>query len=201
VQIVWRADITEADVEQGYNDKAARERLLERLEATPPGALEAMSLPVWVAQRWLMDTKPDTSDEDMADVDGQRAAPERQETQVSAAPIIVWRGRRRAEIRDASDLPPGALVVVPAQRGGIGLHGTFDPEYLAEDGEPAPVPDLGDGVQLLQRGRPSLRLDARVIGRWVGEDFEHLLGDPADETFDVRAGVRGAINSAGYRGA
>ena len=193
VQVVWRADITKADVDAAYQDEDARERLFERLEATPPGALEALSVPVWVARRWLTDANPDPSDEDVADVEGQRVVLEQRAREGAAAPVVVWRGRRRAEILEAHKLTPGALVIVPAERGGLGPHETFDPAWLTEEGKPLPVPDLGDAVQLLQRGRPSLRLDVRVIERWVGDEFKSSL-DSADETSDVSARVRDAVD-------
>ena len=203
VQVVWRADITEDDLERAEADHRECERLAEQLGAAPPGTLEAVSLPVWTAKRWLATVEAD-SDEDIADVDGLREEGAKKVSE--ARRVLVWRGRRDSEVVPADKLKPGWLVVVPASVGGIGLHGTFDGtprDAVAKaagktdsEGSVPPVSDLGDAVQLYQRGRPTLRLDERVIGGLVGKGFTESLPNPEDEQADVYRAVREALEAA-----
>lgn len=201
VQVVWRSDITASDLERARQDPKAMERLVEQLATTRPGALEALSLPVWTVKRWLeQGTAPahdadDTRDDDVADIEGQR---EEQGSQgpvaADGALVLAWRGRRDSRVVKGRDVTAGSLLIVPAEVGGLGPHGTFDPEHLDASGVVTPVDDLGDAVQLIQRGRPSLRLDARVLSRFVGSAFAGLLPDPEDDAADAASMVRDALD-------
>jgi len=186
VQIVWRADLDDSELRSAARTderegKRTLARLLDRTRRVPPGALEALSLPVWHFQRWSSSTRP-SSDDDIADVEGV-GAPSERDKHGNSEWVLVWRGRRDSKVVRASDVRPGDMVLVPAARGGLGAHKSFDPDPEASS---KPVVDLGDAVQLLQRGRPMLRLDPRVVypmcdidmGSWLEE-----LDDPeADQT-------------------
>lgn len=168
VQVVWREGLLHAD-DTGHPQEQAE--VQESLRAVPPGALETMSLPPWSVRAWLAHREST----DLADVEGQVVADgarkDEDEEQLRAFLVLGDEGWRWAQ--DEGALRPGALVVVPAEYGGLGIGGTFDPraERL--------VTDLGDVTQLRQRGRPTLRLSQRLLGGCM--TGHHLVGLSDDE--------------------
>lgn len=194
VQVVWRADVTTADLDSASVDPDARERLVDLVAAAPPGSLEAMALPIWTFRRWLAGEGGLSPDDDVADVEGQRAPAD--DGVSEGRRVLVWRGRRDSAVIASPDVRPGWLVVVPASYGGIGPHGTFAPDATRGGEQILVVDDLGDAVQLIQRGRPTLRLDPRVHPRSIGGRFASLLPDLRDEDVDVRAALREALAAA-----
>lgn len=166
VQLVWRADLDEADLDAP--DAAAG--LIERLDACPPGSPEALSVPIAAARRWLDGQEPLS----VADAPGE------------ADPGASAAGRPRRALRWAGDdsavvtgreLRPGDVLVVPAARGGL-LAGSWDPTAAA------PVADLGDRVQLELRGRATLRLHPALHPGWPpppdapeDDDYEDRLDE------------------------
>lgn len=185
VQVVWRADVTSADLQRAADDPAAMSRLQDQMTAVPPGAMEALALPVWTVSRWLAGDG-EHGDDDIADVDGQMAtAPDGLD---GGQRVLAWRGRL-SEIVDATSVAPGTLIVIPSELGGLGPHGTFDPDDREDGGSPLPVSDLGDAVQLTQRGIPTLRLDPRVLAPWIRATLPAI-----DEDADVRQRMRDALS-------
>lgn len=190
VQIVWRADLTDEDLVGAQSDARLLERLRDHVATVPPASGEALSLAVGSARRWLQSGVPDPS---LADVEVPRS-----EAELERGPghlAFAWRAGESA-IVEARDVRPGDTLIVPATRGGIGTHGTFDGAVADDRTETLPVRDLGDAVQLLQRGRATLRLDPRVQAPWFGTAFAAALPDLNDEEVDVRAAVRDALSDA-----
>jgi len=148
VQIVWRADIKNEDLNLDAAD--ANKLILERISACPPSALEAMSLPLSSVRRWLR-SQPDRSG--LADVPAQD---EDEDTIASKSRLaFLWQGDR-SRIVTADGLYPGCTLVVPAEYGGI-ANGNWDPESNE------PVSDLGDIAQWRQRARATLRVNQDVL--------------------------------------
>jgi len=175
LQVVWRDDVPDP------TDPSAAALAGDRLEAVPPGTLEALPLPPWAARAWL--AQQETGD--LCDVDGLPApdvsAPDR------LRGFYVRTNDRWQPSVSAAELRPGRTVVVPSGYGGLARSKTFDPSARE------PVDDLGDAVQLLQRGRPMIRLRGelgpRVFGQVaVGPTSSH-------ETEDVRVIVRDAVEA------
>ena len=111
VSIVWRGDISQADL--------AGETLADLMRLVPPRAAEAVELPLQVARAWLR--HPDGTHADVAD------APQREPDSFAAGtgressrPAFRWAGLEdsRTGAVDASDLRPGDLIVIPADYGG-----------------------------------------------------------------------------------
>jgi CRISPR-associated endonuclease/helicase Cas3 len=156
VQIVWRADVVEEDLESARGDSGALAILVDRVAALSPGILEALSIPLYVARAWLRsDVEPSLADlEGVGDVSdevhgtGDRFA-------------LGWRGDESVVI-GADEVRPGETLVVPASRGGISMWG-FDPKATE------PVSDLAERANWLQRGRAILRLDVRTLPTWFSE--------------------------------
>lgn len=191
VQVVWRSDITEEDLASAEHNQP-RKLLIERVAMIPPGALEAISLPIHAVKQWLQGT---AAVDDITDVEGVGVVVP--EGGPPSRSVLRWRGASSSEVIDAREIAPGDLIVVPATYGGLGVHRTFDPDAKPpREGAPleeGPLYDLGDAVQLLQRGSPTLRLDARVIGRLVGRSFGERLPDPEDDAADRRAALTAAL--------
>jgi len=185
VQVVFRADITEEDLHSKTAE--AEEQLVEALEAVPPGSLEALSLPVWTVRSWL--TARPAQPDNTSDVEGLATDEESTALQYGSKPVFVWFASddsRRGKICAASEVTPGDVIIVPTSYGGIGPHKSFDPEAKAEDS--AHIVDLGDVVQLHQRGRASLRLDERVLGPFLTEKARNKLATlraMSDEELDL----------------
>ena len=156
IQIVWRVDLDDAYAWRA--DDADEPLALGRVEALPPCSLEAVSVPFGLARRWLVDDARD--DEFMADVERSSIATGEAHARVTNdTPLaVVWRGEDSFVLyaKDIRKLGPGDTLVVPSLRGGL-FRGSFDP--MSTD----PVRDLAERANLLGRGRPVLRLHARVL--------------------------------------
>ena len=147
VQVIWRADL----------DLTNLDRSVARLTATRPSSLESITLPIAAVRRWfqqqpaweMADTVLNRVDED----DWRRNRRE------SGPVALRWDGDD-SEVVDASSLRPGAVLIVAADRGGIGAD-SFDPDAKTL------VIDLGDLAQLRGRGRASLRLTASALAVWA----------------------------------
>ncbi|MDI7268328.1 MAG: type I-U CRISPR-associated helicase/endonuclease Cas3, partial [Myxococcota bacterium] len=151
VQVVWRADIVEAELAAGE-----QEAVLARLEACPPSSGEAIALPLHVVRAWLAGEQ---GAGDVTDVEGARAEEEQSPGGVRTA--VIWAGERSRLLWSANELRPEMTLVVPASYGGL-TDGSWDPAATEM------VHDLGDRAAREQRGRAVLRLDARVLAPWIG---------------------------------
>lgn len=191
VQVVFRADLTAEDLERANTDDEAWKRIVESIEVVPPSALESLSLPVWTVRSWL--SKAPTNRDDVADVEGL-IDEEESGWSGSMRPFLVWptseEDRRKRPV-SARTISPGDVVVVPASYGGLGEHGTFDPDVEA------PVVDLGDVVQLVHRGRASLRLDERVLAPFLTDEAKTRIAAirHTDEEFLEPGEVREAFEA------
>jgi len=141
VFVLWRADLDDQTLDD--------EMLCEAVSACPPSPLEAVSLPLWAARAWLQGARPSGP----ADVEGGEEATEdaRGEREVPVR-FVCWRGDDSEVSCDPAALRPGETVVLPARLGGLDPDGNWDPSATE------PVPDLGELVQLVHRGRSTLRL-------------------------------------------
>jgi len=154
VQIVWRSDLRLP--EPGETGEAATdpetEDLLERtirlLSASRPSSLEALSVPLGAARRWLAgQTSPALADVIFTDDEDDPRSNKRPESPVVG---LRWRGELSQWVRTA-ELRPGDVVVVPATQGGLN-YGSYDP--VSHE----PVSDLGVVAALRGRGKVELRL-------------------------------------------
>lgn len=156
VQVIWRADLTEADLEAALSrnaDDAARARPAAVVASVRPSSLEAISLPFAAARRWLSELAPS----EIADVEVSIEA--RAEEGGAPGSALRWAGDE-SEVITESELRPGDTIVVPASRGGI-RDGCFDPG--PKGGDPSEVADLAERSSLAGRGQPVLRLHPAVL--------------------------------------
>ena len=154
VSIVWRADLTDADL-------ADEERAIAIVAAMPPSPGEALQLPIAAARRFLHRRSDDGSD-----------APEREEDLQGAGNAggrmaVAWRGKD-FEIIDARDIRPGDTLVVPASYGGCDQFGVA-PESA---GAVVDIADRAAGVYQKIKRR-IVRLHSAVwTGRGVEDDAQ-----------------------------
>lgn len=181
VQIVFRADITDEELESERDDNRAR--IAERLIACPPSTLEALSVPLHAARLWLARRGPVA---DVVDIEGSPSTRDTEDDE-TIRPAIRWSGETSRVLRIASAIRPGDTLVVPSTYGGL----SFDNWHPEAD---ASVPDLGDVAQWHHRGRATLRLHPGVVNSWltslIGENarkdlLETVPRPPNDEADDV----------------
>lgn len=182
VQIVWRADFEEELMTERY-----LEVLRGVLETVRPSSLEALSVPLWSARRWLATVharrKPDVSTKslgspELADVEGAASVDDSEIENV--APVILWRGDNTRITSKASDIRAGDTLVVPSNYGGL------DPEFECWNPDSAtPVRDRGDEAQLRQRRKAILRWHPAVILSWGATLPNDLSNGPTVSSADV----------------
>jgi CRISPR-associated endonuclease/helicase Cas3 len=158
VHVVWRADLTEEDVHP------SREQYLRNLlSACPPAPAEALTVPFRAVRDWLNKV----AEGDIADVEREPLAVEPETRTPFPRYAIRWRGDDTEVIRGSGTrrektLRPGDTIVVPAIYGGLGrVHRNWDPGSTRSREDVGL--DLGDVVQLPQKGRAVLRLHPAVL--------------------------------------
>ena len=159
VQVLWRADITEADL-QG----TVGQDVLERLQALPPATEEMLPLPITALRRWAAGASPSG----IADVEG--TTEHREEAPTAELRVLRYRGRNDITALPLTRVQPGDVIVLPSTYGGCDAYG-----WAPEDTRP--VTDVAD---LAPRRRPQIRLHPRLL------DF--LAPDPEsapDQTGDA----------------
>jgi CRISPR-associated endonuclease/helicase Cas3 len=147
VQVVFRADL---------DLNATLEATVERLLAARPSSLEAISVPIGAARRWLARNRASA----IADVMAGDTEPDVESRDADEKPIgLRWRGDG-SEWASAKELRPGDTLIVPASRGGL-RDRSFDPESAE------PVIDVGDLAALRGRAVAQLRLGPTQLDVWA----------------------------------
>lgn len=150
VQIVWRSGV--ANCGEGA--------VMAQLSACRPSSLEAVTVPIAAARRWLAGAATSSiADVLVGDAEGSDER-ERRRKDGSDSPLVAfrWSGDDNEWVT-ADGIRPGDVLVVDTTRGGL-TDLSFD-----QDGT-EPVSDLGDVAQLRGRGIASLRLDAMALQAW-----------------------------------
>lgn len=169
VQLIWRAGVDPATVDI--------EPLIERLQACRPSALEAVTVPLAAARRWLGGEDVGAfSDVEGEHGDGEARALRRASTLQRRA--LRWLGDD-SEVVTPAEIQPGDVLVLDAAWGGL-WRASFDPTSKQ------PVMDLGDLAQLRGRGIASLRLvrEALEVWQFPSSMLEAIPAVQADEPDD-----------------
>lgn len=160
IQMVWRADIGEASLQDAQtktpNGDATLEDLIARLAACPPSGEEALALPLSAARRWLKQQAAlALADAAMQESDDKEDRPDKRSRE---RPALVWNGDESFVLIDSDkNLRPGMTLVVPTSYGGI-ARSNWDPTAHR------PVYDYGDIVQLPRRATLRLGLETLPEG-------------------------------------
>ena len=175
VSLVWRSDITEADLAPN----AAGDLLKTLLTLVPPRAEEMVEVPLWATRAWLR------RHSDSAETASVSDAPERDRTEEPDAAsgargrwAFRWAGAddpRTAKV-SPSRLQPGDVLVVPAKYGGCDEFG-WAPACTD------PVADVADAAaRPFRRRRHAVRIAPDVApeaGQW--ERLSEILADEGAE--------------------
>ncbi len=116
--LIWRKGIDfeaalDADPSAAREAQAAQQAVLD---AVPPLAAEALTVPIWALQRWLAGTS--LHRDEASDVEGRSAEPGRTADEVAeAVPFLIYRGRDQL-VWDAelAGIRPGDTVLVADDR-------------------------------------------------------------------------------------
>jgi len=170
VSIVWRGDLSEADLMEGSDTD-----LTEVMRLVPPRAAEAIELPLSAVRAWLRQSGGVA--DDIADVPAREPeagvpAPGRK----AGRSAFRWAGHdsRRTGVVGPDALRPGDLVVVPAVYGGCDRFG-WAPDSVA------PVSDVADAAAAPYSGRRwAVRVARDVV--WGEAEWERVSTVLADES-------------------
>jgi CRISPR-associated endonuclease/helicase Cas3 len=142
VSIVWRADVTEDNL-----DKA-----VSWVELAPPHAGEALAVPLWAARAWLgRDAKSAGETSDLEGAPGEATGDDAD----SPRRALRWAGADAPAtgVIAAAALRPGDVIIVPSSYGGCDRFGWNPASDVA-------VSDLGDqraaGRRAIRRLHPDL---------------------------------------------
>ena len=169
VSIVWRSDISQADL---AGETSANPGELMRL--VPPRAAEAVELPLWIARAWLR--RPEAAQADLPDTPQREPDSFEARTGREASKLAFrWAGLddSRTGAVNASDLRPGDLIVVPADYGGCDSFG-----WAPESG--ARVVDVAEAAARPYWGRRcSVRVSPGLLTR--EDQWERISSVLVDE--------------------
>jgi CRISPR-associated endonuclease/helicase Cas3 len=180
VQVIWRAnnDVT------ALEGQALNERI-EYLQSCRPSSLEAITIPLSAARRWLQAVDIASAGA-IADIEGKDTAPMTRPMREAGERVAVlrWRGDDSDVVRRLDDLRPGDVLVLDAARGGLG-DSSFNPSSETA------VVDLGDLAQLRGRGIATLRLDRDALAVWLLPDdmLDAMPEELKDEPEELEARV------------
>ncbi len=153
VLVVWRQDLPE-DSNQWINAVAV----------CPPGAAEAVSLPVWAVRQWLRGKAA----ADVSDIEGVPVDAGVRRERSAGRSCLCWRGTDNSRVFDSAEtIRPGMTLVVPSGYGGCDPWG-WNPESTN------PVRDVGDAVKW-SVGKPLLRLNAKLAETWNYGELASIL--------------------------
>ena len=124
VSIVWRSDISAADLEDPREDGLKENDLKKIIRLVPPRAAEAVEVPLWTARAWLSQVKHsfDLSDTPEREAETNETTRGQGTTKRKA---FRWAGPDDPATRvvSPSDLRTGDFLVVPAHYGGCDEFG------------------------------------------------------------------------------
>jgi CRISPR-associated endonuclease/helicase Cas3 len=147
VSVVWRCDLSE--------DTAM---WVETVALCPPVSGEMLQAPLWRVRAWLTGRAVDV---DEADVEGAGSEPEQREGRIR--PCLVWRGRNRSKVvREAREILPGDVVVVPASYGIGALGQATRAQALGEEGL-----DVWEPARDAAGQPPAVRLSEAALRPWM----------------------------------
>jgi CRISPR-associated endonuclease/helicase Cas3 len=176
VSVVWRCDLAPDD--SGV--------WAETVALCPPVSGEMLEAPLWRVRAWLADR---AAPDETTDVEGADAAPEERVGRMR--PCLVWRGRDRSRVvRDAREIAPGDVVVVPAAYGIAGLGHASGIEALG-----AGALDVWEPARRRAGQPPAVRLHRDALDPWLAcPPLAELLA-AAESPVRTREAVQDAIKA------
>jgi CRISPR-associated endonuclease/helicase Cas3 len=161
VQLVWRADITKADLDNPRPE--VRSRLVQLLGLVPPRAAEAIEVPLWAARAWLRESYQALAA--LADV-AERSADDENREGGRRAFCFAGPDHPRTGPVVAGDIRPGDVLIVPAEYGGCDEWG-WNPESTRA------VKDMAEAAGRPYWGRrAAMRVTPALIRQFAQADNE-----------------------------
>jgi len=160
VSIVWRADITAAELRAALISTEWLAHCTLKVSLSPPRSAEAIQVPIWEVRAWLANVP---SAAPLGDVEGAAAAEsDGNETTGEDKPVLCWRGDHDSRVVTVAAVRPGDVLVVPVGYGGADEFG-----WRGAAAAPAAVTDIADAVATASR-RPRVRLHPALLGQLLG---------------------------------
>jgi CRISPR-associated endonuclease/helicase Cas3 len=183
IRVVWRADLSAADLED-------RDYVLEILKRLPPRPAEAIEIPPWAARAWLQD---ETGSFGRLS-DASESAPDAVEaSQGRRAFRYLGADDERSRAIWPADIRPGDLIIVPATQ----EYGGCD-EWGWHPAAKAPVIDLAEAAALpYRRHRYAVRVTAELIHQGLMHEAGLDPPEPVADTEEIRRRLRSAIAGVG----
>ncbi|MFO7776671.1 MAG: type I-U CRISPR-associated helicase/endonuclease Cas3 [Candidatus Hydrogenedentota bacterium] len=151
VRIVFRTDLGNPGA-RGWQST-----WLDTLALLPPLTGEALSVPLWLARKWLADQLQREDADQLGDVEGETGGDAAQ-LHGRVQPYVIWRGRNDSKVsQDVRDLRPNDRLVVPAD---AKLVEQLRHAFTRPEGAPL---DMAEEAYRNGRERPVLRLTPAVF--------------------------------------
>jgi len=178
VEIVWRKDISEKDLDERNQD-----RLKRLIALVPPRAPEMLCAPVWSVRQWLAG---DPNAADVGDIEGQS---EPEDAAPSRRRVFRWRGADDDQTRviRAWEIRPGDVIIVPASYGGCDESG-----WTGRQEGPVEDRALEAAAQLKTR-QIAIRLHRDLFEREVWERIAPLLEQYYEDPETLPAELAGVL--------
>ena len=177
VQLVWRADVCEADLSD-------RDHVLVLLRLVPPRSAEAIELPLWAVRAWLRNQgRPLANLSDAAD-----RAPEESDTSHQRR-VFRYAGddTLRSQAVRPGEIQAGDLIVAPADYGGCDQWG-WHPASTAS------ARDVAEIASRPYRGRRyAVRVTSELICQWWSEDSDCAASGLIPEVDRIEAELKAAL--------
>ena len=172
VFLVWRSDVTEADLNQD-----AKIDLKALLSLVPPRAKEMVEVPLWSARAWLRRHRNDDALARIADVPQHGDDAETNRSGEGGRRAYRWAGADdpRTGSVEAQALRPGDVLVVPAVYGGCDEFGWAP----ASDKLVADVAD--EAARRYRRRRHAVRIARDVVAEDKDNEWDRLVAVLEDE--------------------
>ena len=174
VSLVWRGDVTEADLKPD-----AETDLNELLRLAPPRAAEMVEVPLWSVRAWLRRSRDDARLAGVADVPQRSGDQETDRADGGGRRAFRWAGAGDPRTRTVrpGELRPGDVLVVPAKYGGCDDFGWAPVSDLASDpASDKPVTDVADDAARPFRGRRHAVRVARDVVANDDNQWDRLAG-------------------------
>lgn len=163
VQVVWRADIEERDLNEGR-----KEYIEDLLTLVPPLIHEMLPVPVWAVRQWLSNNEDSG---EVSDIEGTTSNENNSSASSKGRKAFLWRGPGESKIVNPSQIRPGDTLVVPASYGGVDRFGWNPDRQKADPNDDSPIDVYELGLWRATAPRFFFRLHPAVIGSLVRLDM------------------------------
>ena len=180
VQIIWRADLEN-------NEDSDWRTLCSR-----PSSLEAISVPLWTAKKWLAGKDDDI----INDVEGSVEPKDKEMDKIDEKKyVLLWCGIKNSDtgMIESNKIRPGHTIIVPDSYGGCDKYGW-------DSNKRDPVKDIGVETNLIHYRLLSMRFVKSMMDEFTEPHvwnavkeatYEHANDDNVEEFFNTLINIDG----------